>query len=216
MATCYHQDEESAVTALIEISKLNGDFLLKKCDVTDETQVNLFVEEAADRWNGLDCVIHNAGSTRNARILNIEEAHWEDTLAVHLKGAFLISKAGVKTMLRRNTGHLIFISSIVGTTGNIGQGAYSAAKAGLFGLSRSLAWEYGPKNIRSNVVCPGFHKTRLSAGLTPEAEDAIRMKHFLNKTADLGEVADFVVWLAGTNTISGQVFNLDSRIPGLM
>ena len=103
---------------------------------------------------------------------------------------------------------------MVATTGNIGQGAYTAAKAGLIGLARSLAQEYGGKNIRANVVCPGFHKTRIAENLSAEAEEAIRQRHLLGRTTDLKEVADFMVWLAGTQTISGQVFNLDSRLPG--
>ncbi len=214
VASCYHLDEESAQKARTEMSRLTPDYLLEKCDVTVEKTVSKMVKELADQWDGLDCVIHNAGATSNARILNTEETQWEDTLAVHLKGAFLISKAALRSMLRRRSGHLIFISSIVGTTGNIGQGAYTAAKAGLVGFSRSLAQEYGSKNIRSNVVCPGFHKTGLSSGLTPQAEETIRKNHLLDKTANLDEVADFMVWLAGATSISGQVFNLDSRIPG--
>jgi 3-oxoacyl-[acyl-carrier protein] reductase len=103
---------------------------------------------------------------------------------------------------------------VVATTGNIGQASYVAAKAGLFALARSAAREYGSKNIRVNVVCPGFHQTRLSGNLSPEAEEAIRKKHLLGRTTDLQEVADFMVWLASAQTISGQVFNLDSRLPG--
>jgi 3-oxoacyl-[acyl-carrier protein] reductase len=117
-------------------------------------------------------------------------------------------------MLKQKDGHLIFISSVVATTGNIGQGSYTAAKAGVIGLARSIAREYGSKNIKVNVVCPGFHKTKLAEGLSPEAEQTILEKHLLGKTTDLKEVCEFVVWLAGTQTISGQVFNLDSRLPG--
>jgi 3-oxoacyl-[acyl-carrier protein] reductase len=102
----------------------------------------------------------------------------------------------------------------VSTTGNIGQVSYVSAKAGVIGLARSLAREYGARNIHVNVVLPGFHKTKLSGELSPEAEEAIHKKHLLPVTADLKEVFDFVVWLVGTKSISGQVFNLDSRIPG--
>ncbi|HJT22952.1 MAG TPA: SDR family oxidoreductase, partial [bacterium] len=139
---------------------------------------------------------------------------WDATMGVHLSGAFHLSKACLKPMLKQKSGHLVFISSVVATMGNIGQGAYTAAKAGVIGLSRSLAKEYGGRNIRCNVVCPGFHKTRIADNLSPEAEEAIRKRHLLGKTTDLNEVGDFMVWLASTQTISGQVFNLDSRLPG--
>lgn len=214
VATCYHQDEESAAQSSMELSTLTRQFSLSKCDVSVESEVSGLVQSAWERWGRLDCVIHNAGATWNARLLNVEEAEWDATLGVHLKGAFLLSKACLRPMLKAKSGHFIFISSVVATTGNIGQGSYSAAKAGVIGLARSLAREYGGKNIRSNVVCPGFHKTRIADGLSPEAEENIRHRHLLGKTTHLGEVAEFTVWLAATQTISGQVFNLDSRLPG--
>lgn len=214
VAVCYHQDEASAQNAKDEFGAIGGEFLIEKCDVTQEAEVQPFVQTVLQKWGSLDCAIHNAGATWNARILNVEEPQWDDTLNVHLKGAFWLSKACLRPMMKQKGGHLIFITSIMATTGNIGQASYTAAKAGVIGLGKSIAQEYGSKNIRANMVCPGFQKTRLTAGMTPEAEQAIRDKHLLGMTADLQEVADFMIWLAGTRTISGQVFNLDSRLPG--
>ena len=214
VAACWHEDEESARQASRELSSLSPSFHLAKCDVSNGEQVGVLVEEVLGKWGSLDCAIHNAGATWNARVLNVEEKEWDATMGVHLSGAFHLSKACLKPMLKQKSGHLVFISSVVATTGNIGQGAYTAAKAGIIGLSRSLAREYGGRNIRSNVVCPGFHKTRIADNLSLEAEEAIRKRHLLGTTTDLNEVAGFMVWLAGTQTISGQVFNLDSRLPG--
>jgi 3-oxoacyl-[acyl-carrier protein] reductase len=214
VATCYHQDEEAARQFSGELASITSQFSITKCDVSQAGQVESLVAGVMEKWGRLDCLIHNAGATWNARIVNVEEPQWDATQAVHLKGAFLLSKSCLKPMLKQKSGHLIFISSVVATTGNIGQGAYTAAKAGLIGLSRSLAQEYGVRNIRANVVCPGFHKTRIADNLSPEAEEAIRNRHLLGKTTDINEVADFMVWLTGTQTISGQVFNLDSRLPG--
>jgi 3-oxoacyl-[acyl-carrier protein] reductase len=214
VSTCYHQDEESASQAAKELSALTSKLLISKCDVSIESEVSELVQSTLEKHGPLDCAIHNAGATWNARLLNVEEAQWDATLGVHLKGAFLLSKACLRPMLKAKSGHLIFISSVVATTGNIGQGSYTAAKASVIGLARSVAREYGAKNIRSNVVCPGFHKTRIADGLSPEAEENIRNRHLLGKTTDLNEVAEFTVWLAGTQSISGQVFNLDSRLPG--
>jgi 3-oxoacyl-[acyl-carrier protein] reductase len=216
VVTCYHQDESAAQAARAELSKITQEFLIVKADVSLEEPVTGMVQSAIEKWGKLDCVIHNAGFTLNARIVNVEETDWDATLGVHLKGAFWLAKAALRPMLKQKNGQFIFISSVVATTGNIGQGSYTAAKAGVIGLARSLAKEYGGKNVRANVVCPGFHKTKLSDGLSPEAEEAIRKKHILGSTTELSEVTDFMLWLAGTQTISSQIFNLDSRLPGYL
>ncbi len=214
VSVSYHQDEADAQQAQTELSSISPQFTITKSDITLEASVVQLVQQTIEKWGKLDCVIHNAGSTQNARLINVEESQWDETLDVHLKGAFLLSKACVRPLMKQKGGSLIFISSVVATTGNVGQASYVSAKAGIMGFARSVAQEYGSKNIRVNVVCPGFHKTRLSGNLTPEAEEAIKEKHLLNSATDIHEVADFMVWLASSKTISGQVFNLDSRLPG--
>lgn len=211
---CYHQDEESASEARQALQALNPSCRITRCDVGKTPEVQSWVEQALERHSSIDCAIHNAGVTHNARLVNVEESQWDETLQVHLKGAFNLSQSLLKPMIKQKDGHLIFISSIVASTGNIGQGAYTAAKAGLVGLARSLAQEYGSRNIRVNVVSPGFHKTRMSQGLSPEVEQAILSRHLLGRSADLDEVCRFFIWLAESHSVSGQVFNLDSRIPG--
>jgi 3-oxoacyl-[acyl-carrier protein] reductase len=211
---CYHQDEASASSALKELQAFNPSCQVSRCDVRQPAEVQAWVSEILGHRDTVECGIHNAGVTYNARLLNTEESQWDETLQTHLKGAFNLSQALLIPMIRQKNGHLLFISSIVASTGNIGQGAYTAAKAGLVGLARSLAREYGSRNIRVNVVNPGFHKTRLAQGLSPEAEQAILSRHLLGRHADLVEVCQFILWLAGSQSVSGQVFNLDSRIPG--
>ncbi len=212
--TCYHQDEPSAVQAREVLRDIRPETEITRCDVTQAQEVQNWVEGVLSRRNSIECAIHNAGITINARLLNLEESQWDETLDVHLKGAFLLSQALLKPMMKAGGGQLIFISSIVASTGNIGQGAYTSAKAGLVGLARNLAREYGSRNIRVNVVNPGFHKTRLAEGLSPEAEQAILSRHLLGRGTDLDEVGAFVLWLAESQNVSGQVFNLDSRLPG--
>ncbi len=165
LTTCYHADEAAAQEATQAFSTLNASFQVIKADVTKEADMQALVQAAMDKGGRLDCVIHNAGATWNARIVNVEEQQWDDTLDIHLKGAFLLSKACLKPMVKQRDGHFIFISSVVATTGNIGQGSYTAAKAGVLGFARSLAQEYGPRNIKANVVFPGFHKTRIADNL---------------------------------------------------
>jgi 3-oxoacyl-[acyl-carrier protein] reductase len=212
--TCFHQDEVSAQQANETLKTINPDFEVTPCDVTQAPQVQAWLEGVLARRSSIECAIHNAGITINARLLNLEESQWDATLDVHLKAAFLLSQTLLKPMLKAGGGHLIFISSIVASTGNIGQGAYTAAKAGLVGFARSLAREYGSRDIRVNVVNPGFHKTRLAEGLSTEAEQAILSRHLLGRGTDLDEVGAFMLWLAESRNVSGQVFNLDSRLPG--
>ena len=211
---CYHQDEASASSALKELQALNPSCQVTRCDAGQPVEVQTWVNEVQERHDTIDCGIHNAGITHNARLVNLEESQWDETLQVHLKGAFNLSQALLIPMIRQKNGHLIYISSLVASTGNIGQGAYTAAKAGLVGLARTLAREYGSRNIRVNVVNPGFHKTRLAEGLSPKAEQNILSRHLLGRSADLAEVCGFFTWLAASQSISGQVFNLDSRLPG--
>jgi 3-oxoacyl-[acyl-carrier protein] reductase len=211
---CYHRDEASASTALKELQSLNPTCQVTRCDVRKPVEVETWVNEVLGRHDTIECGIHNAGITHNARILNTEESQWDETLETHVKGAFNFSQALLIPMIRQKNGHLLFISSLVASTGNIGQGAYTAAKAGLVGLARTIAREYGSRNIRVNVVNPGFHKTQLAEGLSPEAEQAILSRHLLGRPADLAEVCGFFTWLATSQSISGQVFNLDSRLPG--
>ena len=214
LTTCFHSDEKAAGEAGRAYSLIASRYQVLKADVTREPDIQALVQAALDKGGRIDCVIHNAGATWNARVLNVEEPQWDDTQDIHVKGAFLLSKACLKPLLKQKDGHFIFISSVVATTGNIGQGSYTAAKAAVVGFARSLAQEYGARNIKANVVFPGFHKTRIADNLSPEAEEAIRKRHLLGRAADLKEVAEFVTWLAGTQGISGQVFNLDSRLPG--
>ena len=143
VSTCYHQDEEDAKKAQDELSAIGPHFSITKSDITHAVSVNQLVQDTLSKWGRLDCVIHNAGSTQNARLINVEESQWDETLDVHLKGAFLLSKACLRPMMKQKGGSLIYISSVVATTGNIGQASYTAAKAGLFGLARSTAQEYG-------------------------------------------------------------------------
>jgi 3-oxoacyl-[acyl-carrier protein] reductase len=216
IATCFHEDENAAqITQQILQSRTIHPFIIKKCDVNQPKQIQQFVHETVHQWGTLDCVIHNAGSTKNARLLNLDEWEFSAMVQIHLTAAFMLAQASLKPMLHQETGgHIIFISSVVATTGNIGQSAYAAAKAGMIGLARSLAQEYGSRRIRANVVCPGFHLTKIAEDLSPEAIQKIRQKHLLPETTSLDELSRFLVLLAESRTVSGQIFNWDSRPQG--
>jgi len=179
-------------------------------DVTDKAQVqSVFV--AVDR---LDLLIHNAGITRDSLLLKMTETDFTEVLAVHLKGAFLCSQAALKIMVKQRAGHLIHIGSYSALTGPIGQANYAAAKAGIIGLTQSLAAEYGARGIRANCILPGFLNTPMTRHLLEESESQKRIlsAHTLGKLSNAEDVARFISFLHTLPAISGQVFQLDSRI----
>jgi 3-oxoacyl-[acyl-carrier protein] reductase len=131
---------------------------------------------------------------------------------VHLKGAFLCSQAVLRPMLKQRDGHILNVASFSARTGNRGQANYAAAKAGLLGLTTSLAKEVGSRNVRVNAILPGVLPTPMTASLTPEQLETFATANALGRLNDPAEVARFAAFLAGTQNISGQVFQLDSRI----
>jgi 3-oxoacyl-[acyl-carrier protein] reductase len=179
-------------------------------DVTDKTQVQCVIG-ALDR---LDLLIHNAGITRDALMFKMSETDFHYVLAVHLKGAFLTAQAALKLMVKQRAGHIISIGSYSALSGPSGQTNYAAAKAGIIGLTQSLAAEYGPRGIRANCVLPGFLETRMTQPLLADEVQRSRIlaDHSLGRLNTAQDTARFIAFLHGLPAISGQVFQLDSRI----
>lgn len=177
-------------------------------DVTSPASVEAFWSHI-DR---VDALINNAGITDDALLARMDEAAWDRVIATNLTGAFACARAAVRLMAKRRRGHLIHVGSWSGVRGNAGQSNYAAAKAGLIGLSASLAAEYGGRQIQSNVVLPGFLETRMTAPLPEEIRERVRAGHALGHFNTPGSAAAFIAFLAGMEHVSGQVFQLDSRI----
>jgi len=157
-------------------------------------------------------LINNAGIVRDAGLWEMADDDWDRVLDVNLKGAFLCVQEVSKVMIRQRAGHIINISSFSGRTGQRGQANYAAAKAGLFGLTASLARELGSRNVRVNAILPGVLPTKMTANLTESEIDQFAAANALGRINSLDEVARFIAFLAGTQNISGQLFQLDSRI----
>lgn len=178
-------------------------------DVTDTASVNAFV----GGLEAIDLLVCNAGVCRDAGVLKMEEDDFDLVLDTCLTGAFRAARASLKRMSRQRQGHVVFIGSFSGWRGPAGQANYAAAKAGLMGLTQSLAAEYGARNIRVNCVLPGFMETRMTAGLVEELKKTFRAAHTLGRFNTPQEVGRFVVHLDRfLPHTSGQVFNLDSRL----
>ena len=181
-------------------------------DVTDSLQVASVVGGALTRFGRIDLLVNNAGLTADAPCAQMTEGDWDRVLDVNLRGAFLCAKAVACPMARQRDGHIINISSFGARSGPRGQGNYAAAKAGLIGLTHSLAKELGSRNVRVNVVFPGVLRTNMTAGMSAEQLAALASANTLGRINSLDEVVRFISFLASTQNISGQVFPLDSRV----
>jgi len=164
------------------------------------------------RFERIDLLINNAGITADRLFARLGEKDWDAVLDTNLKGAFLCSRTAAKRMIKQRGGSIIQIGSYSALHPPSGQAAYAASKAALIGLTKSLAKELGPRNIRVNCVLPGFLETRMTAALSDEARAAALARHALGRFNTVEEAASFIVTLNKLTHISGQVFQLDSRV----
>jgi 3-oxoacyl-[acyl-carrier protein] reductase len=180
----------------------------KALDVRDETQIDAYFS----RLDRLDLLIANAGLTRDGAVTSLSPDDFRAVVDTNLRGAFLCARAALKLMVKQRSGHLLFIGSRAAKHGTRGQSLYAAAKAGLVGLAQSLAKEYGARNIRCNVVLPGFLETPLTAPLSAARREEIRAEHALGRFNTVENAARAIAFLARLDHVSGQVFTLDSRM----
>ncbi|MBZ0202741.1 MAG: 3-oxoacyl-[acyl-carrier-protein] reductase [Ignavibacteria bacterium] len=180
-------------------------------DVTNTSETEQVCSELAKELGKIDILVNNAGITRDKLIMRMAEEDWDSVLAVNLKGAFNMMKALSMIMAKQRAGKIINISSVVGLMGNAGQSNYSASKAGLIGLSKSVAKEFASRNINVNCVAPGFVETDMTAKLNVEQRTAMLSVVPLKRTSQPSEIAGVVSFLASdkANYITGQVIAVD-------
>jgi 3-oxoacyl-[acyl-carrier protein] reductase len=194
-----------------QLSTGGADVVGLASDVTDAASVTSCYRQVLDRWGRLDVLVANAGVLGDARIGMISEDLLHTTLETNLAGAIRHLQAAARLMQRRRSGSIILVSSIVGTTGNAGQVAYAASKAGVVGAMRAAAKELAPAGIRVNVVAPGYIDTRMIAHLPPEVHEQRVAAIGLGRPGGVEEVAGPIVFLAGDGAayITGQVLGVD-------
>lgn len=180
-------------------------------DVSRPEDPDRAVRAILERWGRLDALINNAGVTADALLAQLPEADWDRVLAVNLTGAWRCARAAAEALGEHGGGHIVNIGSFAGRAGARGQAAYAAAKAGLIGLTQSLAAELAGRNVRVNVVLPGVLPTPMTARLSAEARERLVAGNLLQRMNTVAEVARFVVFLCTLENVSGQVFQLDSR-----
>jgi 3-oxoacyl-[acyl-carrier protein] reductase len=181
------------------------------CDVADTASVAALVEEVEKTFGSLDILVNNAGLTRDNLLMRIKDADWDAVIDANLRGAFASIRAASRGMMKRRWGRIINIASIVGIMGNKGQANYAASKAGLIGLTKSVAKELGSRNILCNAVAPGFIETDMTAAMTPEARAALSAQIPLERLGTPEDIAGTVAFLASEHAayITGQVFVVD-------
>jgi 3-oxoacyl-[acyl-carrier protein] reductase len=180
-------------------------------DVSDPASVVALVEGVESAFGQIDILVNNAGLTRDNILFRIKDDDWDMVLDANLRGAFIAIRAASRGMMKRRWGRIINIASIVGITGNKGQANYAASKAGLIGLTKSVAKELGSRNILVNAVAPGFIETDMTAAMTPEARAALSGQIPLDRLGSPKDIAGTVAFLASEHAayITGQVLVVD-------
>jgi len=181
------------------------------CDVSDTVAVAQLVADVEGELGSLDILVNNAGITRDNVVMRIKDDDWNAVIDANLRGALAAIRAASRGMMKRRWGRIINIASVVGLTGNKGQANYAASKAGLIGLTKSVAKELGSRNILVNAIAPGFIDTEMTAAMTPEARAALTGVIPLERLGSPADVAAAVAFLASEHAayITGQVIVID-------
>ena len=206
------REKSRAVEAAARLAAATGGRCLGfGADVSVSAEVDALFTEMLDTTQRLDILVNNAGIARDGLLMRMSEADWDAVLDTNLKGAFLCCKAACRPLLKAKGGSIISLSSVVGVAGNPGQANYAASKAGLIGLTKSLAKELGSRSVRVNVVAPGFIDTPMTANLSPQARQDLLAQIPMGRFATAAEVASVCSFLASERSryITGQVIRVD-------
>ena len=192
-------------------AKTGAEVVYKEASVADEGQVEAAIKAILEESGGIDILVNNAGITRDGLIFRMSSQNWNDVINVNLTSAFLVSKALARSLIQRRKGSIINVSSIVGVHGNAGQVNYSSSKAGLIGLTKSLAQEVAGRNVRVNAVAPGFIKTAMTDKLSDKVKEGLQTRIPMVRLGEPEEVAKVILFLASdlSSYVTGQVILID-------
>ena len=207
----YQGNEAAAAETLKLVRDAGGDGEIKRFDVSKEEEARSAVEEVAKSAGRLDILVNNAGISRDNLLMRVKPEEVEQTFATNVNGALWCAKAAIRPMMRAKRGRIVNLSSVVGESGNPGQVVYSASKAALIGLTKTLAREYASRGITANVVAPGFIETDMTSGLPEEAQKGIIEQTPIGRIGSPEEVAAAVLYLASDEAayVTGQVLRVN-------
>jgi len=201
-------------TRLEKLEELRNKFnkiKILKFDISQSDKIEGFIDNAANELGGLDCIVNNAGITQDNLAIRMSIEEWRKVIDINLTSTFLMSKFAIKKMLKNKKGKIINITSVVGHTGNLGQANYTASKAGLVAMSKSLAIEYAKKNINVNCISPGFIKTAMTDKIDEKFKEVIVSKIPSARLGEPEDIANAVLFLASDNSnyINGETLHVN-------
>lgn len=210
----YSGNEQAASEVLDSITKMGKRASLYRCNVGNYEEVKQMIETIVKEHKTIDIIVNNAGITRDNLLLKMSEQEFDDVITTNLKGAFNTIKHASRYMLKQRSGKIINISSVSGITGNAGQANYSAAKAGIIGMTKAVAKELASRNITVNAVAPGFIQTDMTDALSDAIKEKVEDTIPLKKMGQPGDIAKMVSYLASSqgDYVTGQVFQVDGGI----
>ena len=207
----YVSDKTDTEELKKELEANGGKALIIKADVTNPEQIENLVKKAIETFEKIDVLVNNAGITKDNLLMRMSEEEFDKVIEVNLKGTFLMTRAVTKYMMKKRQGSIINLSSVVGVTGNAGQCNYAASKAGIIGLTKSVAKELASRNIRANAIAPGFIATDMTDVLSDEIKETIQNQIPLKRMGNAKEVAELAYFLGSEQSsyITGQVIHVD-------
>jgi 3-oxoacyl-[acyl-carrier protein] reductase len=211
---CIDVNAETLAATIDAIRAVGGTAEPMECDVTNGKRVDEVVDSVTSKWGSLHILVNNAGITRDNLIMRMKDDQWDSVLNINLKGTFLFTRAACRPMMKGRRGRIINISSVSGLMGNPGQANYSASKAGIIGLTRTVARELAGRNITVNAVAPGFIATEMTSALGEEMLENVRKEIPLGRLGHPQDVADAVLFLASeaAGFITGHVLTVDGGL----
>ena len=208
---CYAGRAEAAQETVTACKALGAKALAVQCNVADEAQVKALMDAAVKEFGRIDILVNNAGVTRDGLVMMMKEADFDAVIDVNLKGTFNCCKAAAQRMMKQRYGRIVNMSSVVGVAGNAGQANYAASKAGVIGLTKSIARELAARNVTANAVAPGFIATDMTDALSEKQREAIVGRIASKRLGEPEDVAKLVRFLASEDAgyITGQVVCID-------
>jgi 3-oxoacyl-[acyl-carrier protein] reductase len=211
VAITYARSSSAAEQVRAEIEAMGRKALIYQADAVDAKRADEVVGDLVKQWGRLDVLVNNAGITKDTLIMRMSEDQWDDVIQTNLKSVFNYSKSAVRPMMKQRTGSIINIGSVVGVSGNAGQTNYSASKAGMIGFTKSLAKELASRNIRVNLIAPGYITTDMTDQLNEATLQAIEKSIPLGKAGDPQDIALAVQYLSSdaASYVTGIVLHID-------
>jgi len=207
----YAGNEAAAQAVVDRITADGGRAIAVRADVSDPRQCEQLVEAAQSEFGSVDVLVNNAGITRDGLVVRMGDEDWSAVIDTNLTGVFSMTRAAAKIMMKQRSGSIVNVTSVIGLVGNAGQANYAAAKAGVIGLTKSVAKELAGRGIRCNAVAPGFIETDMTAELSEAVCDAAKAQIALKRFGTAADIASAVAFLAGESGgyITGQVLAVD-------